>query len=70
MNTNTIHVAVYESWADWEAGFALAHLASGEWRADGKRYEVVTVGETDRPIRTKGGLTLHPDPLMGVAVTV
>ena len=64
MNTNTIHVAVYDSWADWEAGFALAHLASGEWRADGKRYEVVTVGETDRPIRTKGGLTLHPDIIL------
>ncbi|MFC1530627.1 DJ-1/PfpI family protein [Gemmatimonadota bacterium] len=61
MNTNTIHVAVYDGWADWEAGFALAHLASGDWRADGKRYDVVTVGETSRPIRTKGGLTLHPD---------
>ena len=64
MNTNTIHVAVYDGWADWEAGYALAHLASGDWRSDGERYDVVTVGETNRPIRTKGGLTLHPDMIL------
>ncbi len=57
----TIHVAIYDTWADWEAGFALAHLGSGDWQPEGKSYRIVTVGETLDPIRTKGGLTLHPD---------
>ena len=32
-----IHVGIYNTWADWEAGYALAHLGSGDWQADGKR---------------------------------
>lgn len=57
----TIHVGVYEAWADWEAGFALAHLGSGDWQSHGKRYQVVLVGETDAAVRTKGGIRLTPD---------
>ncbi len=36
MSAETIHVAIYDTWADWEAGFALAHLGSGDWQPDGR----------------------------------
>ena len=32
MTVDTIHVAIYDTWADWEAGYALAHLGSGDWQ--------------------------------------
>ena len=65
MNNDTIHVAIYDTWADWEPGYALAHLASGDWQPDGKKYRIVTVGETSDPITTKGGITLTPDITIG-----
>lgn len=61
----TIHVGVYEDWADWEAGYALAHLASGDWQAEGRRYRTVLVGETGDSITTKGGIRLTPDVTVG-----
>ena len=61
MSSDTIHVGIYDTWADWEPGYALAHLGSGDWQPDGKRYRIVTVGETMDPITTKGGMTLTPD---------
>jgi putative intracellular protease/amidase len=65
MNNDTIHVAIYDTWADWEPGYALAHLASGDWQPDGMKYRIVTVGETSDPITTKGGITLTPDITIG-----
>ena len=65
MNNDTIHVAIYDTWADWEPGYALAHLASGDWQPDGEKYRIVTVGETSDPITTKGGITLAPDITIG-----
>jgi putative intracellular protease/amidase len=61
MTEETIHVAIYDTWADWEAGFALAHLGSGDWQPDGRSYRIVTVAESLDPVTTKGGLTLTPD---------
>ena len=61
MTTETIHVAIYDTWADWEAGFALAHLGSGDWQPDGRRYRIVTVAESLDPVLTKGGISLTPD---------
>ena len=61
MSVETIHVGIYDTWADWEAGYAVAHLGSGDWHAVGKRYRVVTVAETDQQVTTKGGLRLTPD---------
>ena len=61
MTKETIHVGIYDTWADWEAGFALAHLGSGDWQPDGRSYRIVTVAESLDPITTKGGLTLTPD---------
>ena len=61
MAQETIHVAIYDTWADWEAGYVIAHLASGDWQPEGRRYRIVTVAESRKPITTKGGITLTPD---------
>ncbi len=61
MTSNTINVGIYDTWADWEAGYVLAHLGSGDWQKDGLRYNIVLVGRTLDPITTKAGITLTPD---------
>ncbi|MEU1197516.1 type 1 glutamine amidotransferase family protein [Streptomyces sp. NPDC005813] len=49
-----VHLAVYDTFADWETGHTTAHLA----RAG---YEIRTVGPTRAPVTTMGGLRIHPD---------
>ncbi len=63
--SKAIHVGIYNTWADWEVGYALAHLGSGDWQSDGERYQIVLVGETMDPIVTKAGITLTPDMVLG-----
>ncbi|MGW7361975.1 DJ-1/PfpI family protein [Streptomyces sp. NPDC054841] len=54
-NRNTVHLAVYDTFADWETGHATAWLArSGR--------TVRTVGPAaDKPVTTVGGLRIQPD---------
>ena len=59
--TETVHLAIYEGLADWEIGFATAHINSGEWQREPGRFRMVTVGETLDPVTTMGGLTLTPE---------
>jgi putative intracellular protease/amidase len=54
-----IHVALYDSLADWELGHLLAELRTG--RFTGTPFEVVTVAETTDPITTMGGVRMLPD---------
>ncbi|MEU0846693.1 DJ-1/PfpI family protein [Streptomyces flaveolus] len=49
-----VHLAVYDTLADWETGHATAYLARGG-------YEVRTVGPTTAPVTTIGGLRVQPD---------
>ena len=62
--SHTLHVAIYNTWADWEAGFALAHLGSGDWSSPRTSYEIRLVGESPEPIVTKAGITLTPDMVL------
>ena len=50
-----VHVLVFEGFADWEPAYALAELR----RSGG--LEVVTLGFTDAPVRSMGGLRVVPD---------
>lgn len=59
--TETVHVAVYDTFADWEIGYAIAHINKPLWHKDPGRYTVATVGATDRPITTMGGMRVVPD---------
>jgi putative intracellular protease/amidase len=53
--TAAVHVLVFEGFADWEPAFALAELR----RSGG--LEVVTLGFTEAPVRSMGGLRIVPD---------
>ncbi|WP_113701498.1 DJ-1/PfpI family protein [Nonomuraea lactucae] len=56
----TVHVGIYDTMADWEAGHAIAHLRNGAFRRE-PGFEVVTVGLTGEPITTMGGMRVIPD---------
>jgi putative intracellular protease/amidase len=49
-----VHLAVYDSLADWETGYTTAYLA----RAG---YEIRTVGPSREPVRSIGGLRVQPE---------
>jgi putative intracellular protease/amidase len=59
--TETVHVAVYDTFVDWEIGFATAHLNRPLWHRQPGRFAVRTVGVTRDPITTTGGMTVVPD---------
>ncbi|MCT9076942.1 type 1 glutamine amidotransferase family protein [Streptomyces fulvoviolaceus] len=54
MSRKPVHLAVYDTYADWETGYATAYLA----RAG---YEIRTVGPSREPVTSVGGLRVQPD---------
>jgi putative intracellular protease/amidase len=61
MPEQTVHLAVYDTLADWETGYAVAYLNKQDWQRRPGRYRVVTVGETTAPVTTMGGVRITPD---------
>ncbi|WKX74304.1 DJ-1/PfpI family protein [Streptomyces sp. XD-27] len=62
----TVHVAVYDTLADWEIGYAIAHLRDTSYhRAPRTGFAVATVGPTTEPVTTMGGLRIVPDLAIG-----
>ncbi|PSK88770.1 putative intracellular protease/amidase [Murinocardiopsis flavida] len=61
MNQRTVHVAVYDTYADWEVGHAAAHIRNGDFQIEPGRYGVRTVGPTTAPVTSMGGLRVLPD---------
>ncbi|MEU6857279.1 DJ-1/PfpI family protein [Glycomyces sp. NPDC046736] len=59
--TSTVHVAVYDTLADWEIGHATAHINDPQWQIEPGRYRTRTVGATLEPVTTAGGLRITPD---------
>jgi putative intracellular protease/amidase len=59
--TKTVHMAVYDTFADWEVGFATAHINNGAWQRDPGSCRVVTVGESREPVTSMGGMRVTPD---------
>lgn len=49
-----VHLAVYDTLADWETGHATAHLARSG-------HEIRTVGPSTVPVTSIGGLRIRPD---------
>ncbi|MFE6824877.1 type 1 glutamine amidotransferase family protein [Streptomyces sp. NPDC057690] len=54
MSRKPVHLAVYDTLADWETGFATAYLARNG-------YEIRTVGGSEKPVVSTGGLRILPD---------
>ena len=61
MGITPVHVAVFDTLADWEIGYATAHIRRDQWQREPGRYSVVTVGPTREPVTTMGGLRITPD---------
>ncbi|MGW0775985.1 DJ-1/PfpI family protein [Streptomyces sp. NPDC002835] len=54
MTRKTVHLAVYDTFADWETGHTTAHLTQNG-------FTVKTVGPTTDPVTTMGGVRVQPD---------
>ncbi|WP_218026871.1 type 1 glutamine amidotransferase family protein [Nocardia inohanensis] len=57
----TVHLAVYDTFADWEPGFATAHINRALWHREPGTWQVKTVGPTTEPVTSMGGMTVVPD---------
>ncbi|MDX2604130.1 DJ-1/PfpI family protein [Streptomyces caniscabiei] len=57
-NRKPVHLAVYDTYADWETGHTTAWLARGG-------YEVRTVAEGTDAVRTIAGVRIQPDETLG-----
>ncbi|MBH5336187.1 DJ-1/PfpI family protein [Streptomyces pactum] len=58
----TVHVAVYDTLADWEIGHVTAYLRNTTaQRPPRTGFAVRTVGATREPVETMGGLRVTPD---------
>jgi len=60
-NRATVHLAVYDTLADWEVGYAIAHINKPLWHRSPGRFSVSTVGMGREPITTMGGMRVVPD---------
>lgn len=60
MPVKNVHLLVLDTLADWEPGFAIAHINQP---APGvaSQYQVRTVGLQREPVLTKGGVRILPD---------
>lgn len=59
--TETVHVAVYDSLADWEIGYVTTAISNPAWQRQPGRYRIRTVGASREPVTTMGGLRIVPD---------
>ncbi|WP_405059004.1 DJ-1/PfpI family protein [Kribbella sp. NBC_01505] len=60
----TVHLAVYDSLADWEVGFVTAHINNGAWHQEPGRFRMRTVSAGSEPVTTMGGLRVLPDSVL------
>jgi len=64
MNENsmrTVHLAVYDTLADWETGFVSGHVNNPAWHRNPGTFRIRTVSAGTDPVTTRGGLRLLPD---------
>ena len=59
--TGLVHVAVYDKLADWEVGYATAHINDPNWQRDPGRYRTATVGLSRDQVTTAGGMRITPE---------
>lgn len=64
MQQQIVHTAVYDTMADWEVGFATAHINNPAWQREPGCFQVRTVGATPAPVSSMGGLRITPDVVL------
>ena len=60
----TVHLAVYDTFADWEPGYAVAAVNKPLRHCTPGRFSVATVGATTDPVTTVGGVRVLPDVVL------
>jgi putative intracellular protease/amidase len=61
----TVHLYVFDTLADWEAGFAIAGINSPDMHKEPGRYQVRTFSLDGQPVTTIGGVRIMPDMAIG-----
>jgi putative intracellular protease/amidase len=61
MPATPVYLYVTDTLADWEPGYAIAHIRKPSWQRTPGRYTVRTVGATAAPVTTMGGVRILPD---------
>lgn len=64
MSSTTVHLAVYDTLADWEFGYATAVLRESTYHRAPRRpvgVRTVSLGGAVRPVTTIGGVRIVPD---------
>lgn len=64
MEQRTVHLFVFDTFADWEPVFAIAEIHSGRFAVQPGRYRVKTVGSSMAPVVSFGGVTVLPDMVL------
>ncbi|QUN21310.1 glutamine amidotransferase [Nocardia seriolae] len=57
----TVHMAVFDTFSDWEVGHATAHINRELWQRDPGTWQVKTVGPSADPVTSMGGMRVVPD---------
>ncbi|WP_420832135.1 type 1 glutamine amidotransferase family protein [Nocardia huaxiensis] len=60
----TVHLAVYDTFADWEPGHATAHINRALWHREPGTWQVRTVGISAEPVVSAGGMRVVPDVVL------
>jgi putative intracellular protease/amidase len=61
MRQQSVHLYVFDSMADWEAGYAVAGINQRAFQKNPERYRIETVAARSGPVTTMGGITILPD---------
>jgi putative intracellular protease/amidase len=61
MHSETVHVFVFDTLSDWEPCYAVTGINNPMFQLQPGRYVVKTVGESTKPVKTMGGITVLPD---------
>ncbi len=61
MNVKTVHLAVFDTLADWEPGYAIAAVNDSQYQRDPGSFRVRTVAVDREPVTTMGGVRILPD---------
>ena len=59
--TDSVHLYVFDGYADWEPAFAVAGIHNPQYQLEPGRWRVRTVGATRAPVRSMGGVAVLPD---------
>lgn len=61
MEKQIVYLFVFDTLADWEAGYAIAAIINPADQKHPGRYSVQTLGLTSDPVTTIGAMTILPD---------